>query len=101
MVAGRHSTMLSPERVRRVRPPSTTIPNTTPAQPNSHSATARSLPSGSSFRSGPAPLAEEEPSDWELPLPLPPVDWMVAAAAGDAGVALDALDVENGARRKE
>lgn len=39
-VIGRHSTMLSPDSVRRVTPPTTTIANTSDAETKSHLVTA-------------------------------------------------------------
>lgn len=45
-MTGRHSVMLSPDSVSRVRPPNTTIPNTLAAEPNSQYATESELVAG-------------------------------------------------------
>ena len=45
-MTGRHSVMLRPDSVRRVKPPKTTIPKTLPAERRSHIATERWETSG-------------------------------------------------------
>lgn len=62
---GRHSTILKPDSVSRVIPPTTTIPKTKEAERNNHLVTAGPDSGGSSVTLGPALLEDSSPNGEE------------------------------------